>query len=79
MSDYRTFVKCYRRAADQGHDGARSDLSELKSRLASKEMNDCLFEYIKKITSEEAKTSVKKYCRNKWGKNPLDWLLRKNG
>ena len=84
--DYKTAVKWYRLAAEQGNTGdqsglryarAQSGLKIIKSRLVSKGIDDCLFDEVAKITGPETKRIVEKHCRNKMEKKSLDWLLRK--
>ena len=75
--DYKTAVKWYRLAAEQGVARAQSTLKGIKTRLVTKGIEGCLFEQIAKVTGPETKKIVEKYCRNKLEKKSLDWLLRK--
>ena len=74
--DYKTAVKWYRLAAEQGKASAQENLKNIKSRLVSKGIDDCLFDEIAKVTGPETKKIVEKYCRMKLEKKSLDWLLR---
>jgi TPR repeat protein len=70
--DYKTAVKWYRLAAEQGDANAQNNLKNIKSRLVSKGIDDCLFDEIAKVTGPETKKIVEKYCRNKLEKKSLD-------
>jgi|APSaa5957512535_1039671.scaffolds.fasta_scaffold41823_2 TPR repeat protein len=74
--DYKTAVGWYRLAAEQGKASAQENLKNIKSRLVSKGIDDCLFDEIAKVTGPETKKIVEKYCRMKLEKKSLDWLLR---
>ena len=68
--DYKTAVKWYRLAAEQGFAPAENVLKEIKSRLVSKKIDDCLFDEIAKVTGPETKKIVEKYCRRiNWRRN----------
>ena len=75
--DDKTAVKWWKLAAEQGL-GIAQD--ELKTRLASKGIDECLYEEVTKTTGPELKKLVEKYCRRKLEKKlenkSLDWLLR---
>ena len=75
--DYATAVKWFRLAAEQGDADAQTNLNNIKSRLVSKGIDDCLFDEIEKVTGPETKKIVEKHCRRKLDKKSLDWLLRK--
>ena len=74
--DYKTAVKWYRLAAEQGFAGAQKKLKEIKTHLVSKGIDKCLYEEVVKITGPESKKIVEKYCRTKLEKKSLDWLLQ---
>ncbi len=74
--DYKTAVKWYRLAAEQGYADAQFNLKNMKSHLVSKGIDGCLFDEIAKVTGPETKKIVEKYCRRKMEKKSLDWLLR---
>ena len=74
--DYKTAVKWYRLAAEQGYAIAQTSLKDIKTRLVSKGIDECLYEEVTKITGPESKKIVEKYCRKKLEKKSLDWLLR---
>ena len=74
--DYKTAVKWYRLAAEQGYAYAQTNLKHMKSQFVSAGIDKCLFDEIAKVTGPETKKIVEKYCRNKINKKSLDWLLR---
>ena len=74
--DDRTAVKWSRLSAEQGGANAQSKLKQMKSRLVSAGIDQCLFDEIKKVTGPETKKIVEKYCRRKMEKKSLDWLIR---
>jgi uncharacterized protein len=74
--DYKTAVKWFRLAAEQGNADAQYNLKDIKARLVSKGIDECLYKEVAKITGPESKKIVEKYCRKKLEKKSLDWLLR---
>ena len=77
--DYKTAVKSYRRAAEQGDANAQNNLKKNQARLVSKGIDECLYEEVAKITGPESKKIVEKHYRKKLEKKSLDWLLRYAG
>jgi TPR repeat protein len=73
--DYKTAVKWYRLAAEQGNVDAQSNLKEIKVCLMSKGIDGCLFDENPKVTGPETKKIVEKYCRRKMEKKSLERLL----
>jgi hypothetical protein len=62
--------------AEQGNAFAQSHLKNIKTRLVSKGIDECLYKEVTKITGPESKKIVEKHCRKKLEKKSLDWLLR---